>query len=530
MVKRNGPSYLIPSLKQVINSAIEKRDERVLVFAPTGRDAELTCGFLQNAGMAALVCRDMADLVRKIGESCGAIILAEETLGATSAQMFTELLSKQPSWSEIPLCIITSGGEAGSETLRRLTLFSLVGNATILERPFRPGTLVNTMQVALRSRRRQYQVRDLLEERSALAHRFRTMAEAMPHKIFTATPAGDVDYLNRQWREFTGLSVEEMKNWGWTRFIHPADLQENLRRWKSSVETGDPLELEQRFRGKDDVYRWHLSRARAIKDEHGRILMWVGSNTDIDDQKKAAETLEKMVSERTASLSETNKQLEAFTYTVSHDLRAPLRAQQGFANALLEEFGDVLGEAGRDYAERIHQAATRLQELVDDLLAYSRVSRAELPLVDVDLRKEVRLVHEDMTFEIQKAKAKVHVDEFFFSVRAHEVTLRTAITNLLANALKFTRPGVPPEIRVSAEERDKWIRLWVEDNGIGIAPEHQQQIFGVFHRLHKMGEYPGTGVGLAIVRKGVERLGGRVGVESEPGKGSRFWIELEKAA
>ena len=126
--------------------------------------------------------------------------------------------------------------------------------------------------------------------------------------------------------------------------------------------------------------------------------------------------------------------------------------------------------------------------------------------------------------------AKVHTDEFFFHVRAHETTLRASITNLLANALKFTKPGIPPEIRIRAEERDRRVRLWVEDNGIGIAREHQQQIFGVFQRLHKAGEYSGTGVGLASVQKGIERLGGHVGVESAPGHGSRFWIELEKIA
>ena len=167
--------------------------------------------------------------------------------------------------------------------------------------------------------------------------------------------------------------------------------------------------------------------------------------------------------------------------------------------------------------------------LVNDLLAVSRISRAEMTLVDLDLRKVVLQVQEEIMFEIRKANAKIYTGQFSFYVRAHEIVLRTAITNLLSNALKFAKPGVPPEIRIHAEERDKWVRLWVEDNGIGIAPEHQQQIFGVFHRLHRAGEYPGTGIGLAIVQKGVERMNGHVGVESQEDAGSRFWIELEKA-
>ncbi len=511
------------------SSTTEKTDELVLILAPTGRDAALTCTFLQQAEMNAHACRDMSDLVHKMDAGCGAIVLAEEVLGTTSVQALAGWLSKQPSWSEIPICIITGGGEAGGDTLRRLSLFNVVGNVTVLERPFRPATLVNTMQVALRSRRRQYQVRDLLNERTALAQRFRLMAEMMSPKIAVTLPNGEVEYYNQQWIDYTGLSFEQAKGTGWKQVIHPDDLEETVRRWDSSVETGQSFEMEHRFRRKDGVYRWHLTRARAVKDADGKVFNWIASNTDIDDQKRAAVNLGQLVVERTTSLAETNKQLEAFCYTISHDLRAPLRAQQGFSNALLDEYGEVLGETGREYAERIRQAAERLDGLVNDLLAVSRISRAEMTLVDLDLRKVVLQVQEEMMFEIRKANAKIYTGQFSFYVRGHEIVLRTAITNLLSNALKFAKPGAPPEIRIRAEVRDKWVRLWVEDNGIGIAPEHQQQIFGVFHRLHRAGEYPGTGIGLAIVQKGVERMNGHVGVESQADAGSRFWIELEKA-
>ena len=261
------------------SSTTEKIDELVLIVAPTGRDAELTRAFLQSAEMNAQSCRDMSDLVLKIDHGCGAILLAEEALGATSVQALAGWLAKQPSWSEIPICIITSGGEAGGDTLRMLSLFNVVGNVTVLERPFRPATLVNSMQVALRSRRRQYQVRDLLNERTALAQRFRLMAEMMPQKIAVTLPNGEVEYYNHQWIDYTGLSFEETKGTGWKQVIHPDDLEETVRRWNSSVETGQPFEMEHRFRRKDGVYRWHLSRARAIKDaDGGAILNWIASN------------------------------------------------------------------------------------------------------------------------------------------------------------------------------------------------------------------------------------------------------------
>jgi PAS domain S-box-containing protein len=506
-----------------------KNEELVLILAPTGRDAELTFSFLTDAGMTAYICRDMFDLVHRIEHGCGALVLAEEALGTTSVQSLAGILSGQPSWSEIPINVITSGGEITGDTYRKLAAFRTGGNVTVLERPFRPATLVNVLGVAIRSRRRQYQVRDLLHERTAAAERFQFMAESMPQKIFTANSDGEWDYVNQQWTEFSGLSIERLKGWGWTEIVHASDVEESLRQWKCSIRTGDSFQYEHRLRSKEGIYRWHLTRANALLDEAGRLVMWVGSNTDIDDQKRLAEILEKTVNERTASLQETNKQLEAFCYTISHDLRSPLRAQQSFASALLEEYGESLGETGRDYAERIRQAATRLDTLVNDLLAYSRISRTEMRLAPVDLRRAVIELHEEMAFEIHRTNGRVQIGQLFFRVQANHIGLRTAISNLLSNALKFAKPNVQPDIRIWAEERGQWIRLWVEDNGIGINPEYHHQIFGVFHRLHKAGHYPGTGVGLAIVAKAVERMGGRVGVESEEGAGSKFWIELYKA-
>ncbi|MDB6025223.1 MAG: multi-sensor signal transduction histidine kinase [Verrucomicrobiales bacterium] len=302
--------------------------------------------------------------------------------------------------------------------------------------------------------------------------------------------------------------------------------------------TGESRRFENRA---DAIHRWFdvcAFRVGAPEDRKVAVLF-----TDISPRKKTeqalaavkeeldvhAKHLEGVVQERTASLQETNKQLEAFTYTISHDLRAPLRAQQGFASALLADYGDVIGETGRDYAERIIAAATRLDTLVSDLLTYSRINRTEMTIGPVQLRKMVCDICDEMAFEIRETKARVHLHEFFFSVCAHEITLRTTVSNLISNALKFRKLNSSPQIEIGAEERGDWIRLWVQDNGIGIAPEHHHQIFGVFHRLHKTGAYPGTGVGLAIVQKSVERMGGRVGVESQEGTGSRFWIELENA-
>ena len=236
--------------------------------------------------------------------------------------------------------------------------------------------------------------------------------------------------------------------------------------------------------------------------------------------------LEHRVAERTAELAETNAELEAFSYTVSHDLRAPLRAVQGLAQALQEDYADALDIVGRDYTQRLITAAERMDRLILDLLAYSRLARAEITAEAVDLGAVVQRAREQLATDIAKCKATIKVKKSLPTIVAHPATLLQVVTNLIANAIKFVAPGVRPEVNIRSEQRGHGVRLWVEDNGIGIEPEHQERIFRVFERLHGIENYPGTGIGLAIIRKGMERMNGTTGVESAFGQGSRFWIEL----
>jgi signal transduction histidine kinase len=261
----------------------------------------------------------------------------------------------------------------------------------------------------------------------------------------------------------------------------------------------------------------------------------IGVVQDITDRKKAEkelqqakDELELRVQERTASLQETTEQLETFCYTVAHDLRSPLRAQQSFAQVLLDDYKNSLDEMGQEYARRILGAAARLDKLVNDLLTYSRLSRSELKFEKVSLDKVFSDVQTALHDDIQRNAALVTVQPLHF-VRAYEPTLNLVLTNLLTNALKFVEPGAEPRVQIWSEQHGNIIRLWVADNGIGISPENADKIFGVFQRLHPINKYPGTGIGLAIVQKAVTRMGGQVGVESELEKGSRFWIELPAA-
>ncbi len=242
-----------------------------------------------------------------------------------------------------------------------------------------------------------------------------------------------------------------------------------------------------------------------------------------------ARNLETMVSLRTAELRLSNTQLETFVYSIAHDLRAPLRTMQGFAQLLAENHAASLSPEGRDYANFINSAAQTMDHLLADLLDFSHVSQQKIELVPVNLDQALSEVLEVCETEVRRSGAQVENLPPWPVVLAHPTTLRQVLVNLLGNALKFVS-GTAPHIRIRSEERPGGIvRIWIEDNGIGIAPEFHERIFQVFQRLHTE-QYNGTGIGLAIVQKGVERMGGRTGLVSAPGKGSKFWIELCQVA
>jgi len=249
------------------------------------------------------------------------------------------------------------------------------------------------------------------------------------------------------------------------------------------------------------------------------------------DQKLAqyAAELETVVYRRTAELQLSNTQLEMFVYSIAHDLRAPLRSMQGFAQLLVEEHAANLNQKGRDYANFINTAAQTMDHLLSDLLAFSHMSQQKIELAPVALQAVVQSALAGCEQEIRERHARIEVVPPLPAVLGHETMLRQVLVNLIGNAVKFVT-GKPPTVRIWAEEaRAGMVRVWVEDNGIGIPAEFQERIFQVFQRLHTSKDYAGTGIGLAIVKKGAERMGGRVGVESNPGAGSKFWIELPQA-
>ena len=238
--------------------------------------------------------------------------------------------------------------------------------------------------------------------------------------------------------------------------------------------------------------------------------------------------LEQVVTERTGQLRETIRELEGFSYSVSHDMRAPLRAMQSYGQYLLDEYGSKLDEKGTNYLQQIMRSAVRLDRLIQDVLSYTRIIHSSVPLEPVDLDRLVRDIVETYP-NGQPIKPRISIKGTLPKVIGNEALLTQCISNLLGNGAKFVSPGTTPSLEISAEVRkEAMIRVWFKDNGIGIAPENHERIFRLLERIHPATEYEGTGIGLTIVRKAMARMGAQVGFDSELGKGSNFWIQLKK--
>jgi PAS domain S-box-containing protein len=278
-----------------------------------------------------------------------------------------------------------------------------------------------------------------------------------------------------------------------------------------------------------------------LYDEDGRQVIQCNIR-DITERKRAARALltakneiaqharelEQVVTERTQQLRDTIGELEGFSYSVSHDMRAPLRAMQGFASYLVDEYSGKLDAQGVNYLHQIKRSAARLDRLIQDVLSYTRILHSRLPTERVDLEILVHDIIESIPND-GPVKAEFRVQGPLPAVMGNEALLAQCVSNLLSNGAKFVSAGTAPRVKISAEAiGDDSVRLWFADHGIGIAPEDHTRIFRLFERIHPDAEYEGTGIGLTIVRKAVERMGGDLGVESELGHGSKFWIQLKK--
>jgi len=421
-----------------------------------------------------------------------------------------------------------------TRSIERVECLDAGADACLVE-PLEPGEVLAQADCILRLRQVEAQLRESEE-------RFRLASEAVNGLVYDWHVVEGISKRSAGLAEFLGWKQEEVPedaSW-WLQQIHPDDLTPVQERFNGAVAKGVPTyRHEYRIRHKQGHYIWIWDSTRIVYNAAAKPVRVIGCAISIDERKRIEqalrvakedlartnEQLEEKVIERTAQLAETMTELESWSYSIAHDMRAPLRTMTGFSRMILEEYASVLGQPARNYLERISTAASRLDQYITDLLDYSRIVRGDLPLARVDtagLIGEILATYPNL----QPPNCEIQIREPLASVLANTAALTQVISNLLDNATKFVANGTAPKVTIHSEEKTGWIRLWFEDNGIGIDERAQDRIFGIFQCLHPSGAYAGTGIGLAIVRRAVERMGGRVGVESQPGEGSRFWVEL----
>ena len=319
----------------------------------------------------------------------------------------------------------------------------------------------------------------------------------------------------------------------WQNHIHPGDRDRVLNEVTRAVARRERLATEYRVLTRQGRVVWlHDNITPVIRHGEVRLLgvaVDVTQRREAEDQlQRAHDFLEQRVAERTSELRQSIADLEAFSYSASHDLRSPLRAMRGFAELAMQHGAEELSPRLRDYLKRILGGAKRADLLVQDLLNYSRISCGNITLEPIALEELITNVVEQNT-QFQPPNAELELRRPLLPVIGHKASLAQCITNLLSNATKFVPPGSLPRVQIWTQPMGNQVRLWVEDNGIGIEQKDLARIFGIFERIQPIEQYEGTGIGLAIVRKAAERMGGSVGVESQPQHGSRFWIQLKGA-
>jgi len=399
---------------------------------------------------------------------------------------------------------------------------------------------------------------------------YRNLADSGIALIWASGTDKLCNYFNEPWLRFTGRALEQELGNGWAEGVHPDDVDRCLKTFNEAFDHRRKFEMEYRLRHNSGEYRWIIDMGTPNYNIDGEFVGYIGHCFDITDRKVAQEELlinkemltealevanqsrltllsvledqriaeleiqklnselEQRVMERTALLEASNKELEAFAYTVSHDLRTPLRAINSFAEILIQEFSNDLDIEAKRICSVIKENSLKMGKLIDGLLNFSRLNRTEIKKSPTNMRKLIESVYEEVVDPRRKQLINFSIDNKIYNTDVDLVLIKQVWVNLIDNAIKFTSLTDEPKIKISSEKKPGWIIYSINDNGAGFNMQHVNKLFGVFQRLHTNKEFEGTGVGLAIVQRIVQRHGGRIWATGEPGKGATFSFCLPK--
>ena len=516
--------------------AQKQLEERVLLLAPTARDAEITCSFLDSAGLVCIADRNLKEICNEIRRGCGALLLTEEVITSPGIDELIQILESQPTWSDLPVVMLMRGGTQSAESTRVL---KLLRNVTLLERPTPTRSVVSAVEAAVRGRQRQYQEREQIAEIRRAGAKTRELQQQLEIAIEASSlgtfhcemPLGKIIWNDRCKAHFWLPPEAEIDFDLFYSILHPEDRERTRQAVENCVQRGSHYDIEYRTVSPGGQIRWVRATGRTFFDEAGTPLQFDGTTQDITERKKVAEEREQLLLSERAAREEAERagqMKDEFLATLSHELRTPLNAILGWSQLIRRGYDKETLEEGLDIIER----NARIQaQLIEDLLDMSRIISGKLRL-DVQSIDPVLFIDAALETVTPSAAAKgiriVKVlDSIAGPIAGDANRLQQVVWNLLSNAVKFTDKG--GRIQILLKRVNSHIDITVSDTGKGIEADFLPHIFERFRQADSSTtrRYGGLGLGLAIVKQLVELHGGTLSAASEgAGKGSTFTVTL----
>lgn len=391
-------------------------------------------------------------------------------------------------------------------------------------------------------RRKNLLLQDLADKIRDSENEFRTLTDTLPLMMFSVNNRLQITYTNKWLQEFFGSAPKEFNVASWQGVVHADDFLPFSKIMSSAIQRQTPFNGQFRVREKDTGnFFWHMFSAIPLKSDKDLVSGWIGFLVDINPQKQVEQTLkdnrelkvmqeqlfqnQEELQKKVVELNRSNYELEQFAHLASHDLQEPLRKIFFYSDVLKRKYSDNLDESGATMLNNMVFAAARMKELINDLLTYSQLQQQKVHFEKVDLSAIIGEIIKDLDLVIRDKNATVEVDTLPM-IMGNMVRLRQLFTNLIGNALKYSRKDVPPHIQITSTTASESVLIKVKDNGIGFEEQYKEKIFGLFERLHTRDKYPGTGIGLSICKRITELHSGNISAVSQPGKYSIFEVQL----
>jgi PAS domain S-box-containing protein len=391
-------------------------------------------------------------------------------------------------------------------------------------------------------RRKNLLLQDLAEKIRESENDYRTLTDTLPLMMFSVNNRGIISYTNRWLTEFLGTVPKEFSSTGWQNFVHPADYGSFVKDLQVAVQRQLPINGQYRFRERSTGnFIWHIFSVIPLKNDKEVVMRWIGFIVDIHAQKQIEQALkdnrelkeiqqqlvhnQEELQRKVIELNRSNYELEQFAHLASHDLQEPLRKLFFYSDALKQKYGSVVDESGQAMLNNMTSAASRMKELINDLLNYSQLQQQKLQFEMVDLNQIMQEIVRDLDLHIKEKNAVLDIAELPV-ITGNSLRLRQLFSNLISNSLKYSKKDVPPHIEVALNSADGAVAISIKDNGIGFEEQYKEKIFELFERLHTRDKFPGTGIGLSICKRITELHHGTISARSEPNEYSIFEVTL----